>query len=86
MAKLFMLLCARKPYSGTSIYYTASEKDSYLNIYPLIRTTSLIPPNNVEGLKSHPQFEVTTEYSFGMHPPQTQFRKVEKVDQTSVLH
>jgi hypothetical protein len=86
MAKLFMLLCARKPYSGTSIYYTASEKDSYLNIYPLIRTTSLIPPHNVEGLKSHPQFEVTTEYSFGMHPPQTQFRKVEKVDQTSVLH
>jgi hypothetical protein len=75
-----------KHYSGTSIHYTASAEDSYLNIYPLIRTTSRIPPNNVEGLKSHPQFEVTTEYSFGMHPPQTLFRKVEKVDQTSVLH
>jgi hypothetical protein len=86
MAKIFMLLCARKSSSGTSIDYTASAKDSHLKIYPLIRTTSCIPPNNVERLKSHPQFEVTTEYSFGMDQPQTQFRKVEKVDQTSVLH
>jgi hypothetical protein len=68
--KLFMLLCARKSSSGISIHYTASEKDSYLNIYPPIRTTSFIPQKNVQGLTSQPQFQVTTEYPFGMHPSQ----------------
>jgi hypothetical protein len=50
--KLFMLLCARKSSSGISIHYTASEKDSYLNIYPPVRTTSFIPQNNVQGLQN----------------------------------
>jgi hypothetical protein len=50
--KLFMLLCARKSSSGISIHYTASKKDSYLNIYPPIRTTSFIPQKDVQGLTS----------------------------------
>jgi hypothetical protein len=66
--KLFMLLCARKSSSGISIHCIASEKDSYLN--PPIRTTLFIPQNNVQVLTSQPQFQVTTEYPFGMHPSQ----------------